>query len=189
MRPPITVPRGAAAGILVVVFCCGFPLVQNQHWLSQPTVTCDDVPVDLIETLVPGGGSLVVPASYDGPGIHCEGYSDPENGRSAVLVLTIEQYEDRILRPGAREAMRDYGWSKQHLVGGGYDLHVTDLALGDDAYAYTQPTDDTGDGEVRLECIVGATVLEVSYTASPSTAPLRLAAAAAVVSALVEHLR
>jgi hypothetical protein len=37
--------------------------------------------------------------------------------------------------------------------------------------------------------LAGGTVIEVSYTAAPSTEPLRLAGAAAVVSALLKELR
>jgi hypothetical protein len=189
VRRPITLTRGAAAAILALVLCGGFPLVQNLRWWAAPTLTCDDVPSGLLETLVPQS-SPVAETSNDGweRQVVCVWESEPEAAHSAQLRVEISQYDDQLLRPGAREARGAYSSYKDVYVHQDA-LSVIDLpGLGEDAYydAYTNALDR---GEARVASLAGNTVIEVSYMASPSTPTLRLAAAAGMVRALLEELR
>jgi len=189
VRQPITLTRGAAAAILALVLCGGYPLVQNLRWWAAPILTCDDVPTDLLETLVPQS-SPRAGTSNDGweRRVECVWDNDPDAGQGAYLRVEISQYDDQLFRPGAREARGAYSSYKDVYV---YQdaLGVIDLpGLGEDAYydAYTNGLDL---GEARVASLSGNTVIEVSYMASPSTPTLRLAAAAGVVRALLEELR
>jgi hypothetical protein len=123
--------------------------------------------------------------------VECEWENDAEADRRAHLTLMIRQYDDRLFRDGVDAALRDYEASKElsvHQID--FDPEVTDLpGLGSDAYAIMSGAHDTVEGEVQVECIVGSTVIQVSYAASPSNATLRLAAAGSVVTAMVEGLR
>jgi len=194
VRQPITLTRGAATAILLAVLCGGCNIVQDIQWATQPSVTCDSVPADLLETLVPGQSEMDASNGDDDRAhrwVECEWGTDEAAARRAHLVVRIDQYNDRLLKPGARDARRGYGWMKEGYVDAGPepDPWLKDLDLGDDGYVFLQPSDQPGEGEVRVGSLAGGTVIEVSYTAAPSTESLRLAGAAAVVSALLKELR